>query len=86
MSPRSFFRKNIFGWGLLRGGLSDGGAYLAVAKILPGQMFCSYLRLVSKLKAADILGYVAFEAISKPEYAEKKNKISQKKENQVVTK
>ena len=34
-------------------------------KIIPGVIFSFYLRMVSVLNGGDILGYIAFKAISK---------------------
>lgn len=46
-----------------------------------------YLRLVSTLKTAEILGYIALEAMSEPKFVEKnRNKSIHKRESKVFTK
>ena len=71
--PRVYFAK-VF-WD---GGLYEGGGLFS-SQILPGPIIFFYLRLVSMLETADILGCIVFKAILKPEYLENyTTKFSQK--------
>ena len=86
MSHRGLISQRAFwGGGLFEGVYSRMGTYLAAAKKLPGLIFFFYLKLVSMLKTAYLFGPTLFEAISKPEYAEKTQRKSVKKENQMYS-
>ena len=57
------------------------GAHSAAATKLLGLISFFYLKVVSMLKIADLLGHIVFKAISEPEYVQKDTKRVSQKEN-----